>query len=185
MCAFIIKLKMKLNLGCGNKIIPGFINVDCRDLPGVNDVSNIQTLPQYHPNSVDLIYACHVLEHTGRLEYMDVLKRWYEILKPGAVLRVAVPDLEAVFEHYSVHKDLRVHRGLLYGGQTYPENYHYIGWDFKTLKEDLEQVGFTNIRRYDWRATEHADMDDYSQSYLPHMDKVNGMLMSLNVEATK
>jgi hypothetical protein len=28
-------------------------------------------------------------------------------------------------------------------------------------------------------------MDDYSQSYLPHMDKENGTLMSLNLEAVK
>ena len=27
--------------------------------------------------------------------------------------------------------------------------------------------------------------DDYSQSYLPHMDKENGMLMSLNLEGRK
>ena len=41
------------------------------------------------------------------------------------------------------------------------------------------------MKRYDLRDTEHADIDDCSQAYLPHMDKENGVLMSLNVEATK
>ena len=37
----------------------------------------------------------------------------------------------------------------------------------------------------DWRDTEHSELDDFSQSYLPHMDKDNGKLMSLNIEAVK
>jgi hypothetical protein len=76
-------------------------------------------------------------------------------------------------------------RGFLYGGQTYEQNYHYCAWDFDTLSEDLKKLGFKNIYSYDWVATEHANMDDYSQAYLPHMDKVNGKLMSLNIEAIK
>jgi hypothetical protein len=37
----------------------------------------------------------------------------------------------------------------------------------------------------DWRATEHAGIDDYSQAYFPHMDKEFGIQVSLNVEARK
>ena len=47
------------------------------------------------------------------------------------------------------------------------------------------EVGFKNVERYDWRETEHAEFDDHSQAYLPHMDKENGTLISLNVECTK
>jgi hypothetical protein len=75
--------------------------------------------------------------------------------------------------------------GLLYGGQTYPENFHYCTWDFATLQKDLEDLGLTNVQRYNWRETEHAHIDDFSQAYLPHMDKESGYLMSLNIEATK
>jgi hypothetical protein len=49
----------------------------------------------------------------------------------------------------------------------------------------LESAGFTDVRRYDWRETEHAHIDDYSQAYIPHMDKENGILISLNVECAK
>jgi hypothetical protein len=49
----------------------------------------------------------------------------------------------------------------------------------------LEDAGFTEIRHWDWRCTEHAHIDDYSQAYLPHLDKDNGLLMSLNLEAVK
>jgi hypothetical protein len=46
-------------------------------------------------------------------------------------------------------------------------------------------VGFKNVHRYDWRQTIHKDYDDFSQAYIPHMDKEHGILISLNVEAEK
>ena len=52
----------------------------------------------------------------------------------------------------------------------------------RPLKEVLELNGFSNIKKYDWRKTEHASFDDHSQAYLPHMDKENGTLRSLNIE---
>lgn len=177
--------QIKLHLGCGEKIIPGFINVDVRKLPGVDIIDDISNLNRFDKDSVDLIYASHVLEHFGRREYLDILKNWFDIIKPGGILRIAVPDFGAVVEHYNEHKDLKVLRGFLYGGQTYDQNYHYCGWDEKTLIEDLINVGFKIANRYDWRTTEHANVDDFSQCYLPHMDKENGKLMSLNIEAIK
>ena len=58
-------------------------------------------------------------------------------------------------------------------------------FDKKFLSEILEKCGFNKIHEWDWRKTEHSKYDDYSQSYLPHMEKESGMLMSLNLEATK
>lgn len=176
---------MKLHLGCGSKHIDRFINIDARQLEGVDMVDDIISLASYENNSINLIYASHVLEHTGRHEYISVLKRWFDILEPNGILRLAVPDFEQIVAYYSKHKDIKKVTGLLWGGQTYPQNYHYMGWDFSSLKSDLEKVGFSLIYRYDWRNTEHAHIDDFSQCYLPHMDKENGMLMSLNVEAIK
>ena len=53
------------------------------------------------------------------------------------------------------------------------------------MNTSLIAAGFKDVRRYDWRQTEHKDYDDFSQAYIPHMDKENGLLISLNVEATK
>jgi hypothetical protein len=49
-------------------------------------------------------------------------------------------------------------------------------------KSLLETNGFINTKLYDWRLTDHANIDDHSQAYIPHMDKNNGTLISLNVE---
>jgi ubiquinone/menaquinone biosynthesis C-methylase UbiE len=179
------KIKNKLHLGCGSKIIPNFTNIDIRPLEGVDLVDDISKLNTIENNSVELIYACHVLEHFGRHEYIDVLRRWYEVLDNGGKLRISIPDFEKVVDHYNKNKDLKKILGFLYGGQNYEQNYHYCGWDFESIKNDLLSIGFKDVYRYEWTKTEHSNIDDFSQAYLPHMDKKNGTLMSLNIEAIK
>lgn len=178
-------MKKKLHLGCGNKILPGFTNVDIRLDLGADIIDDVGTLETVSDNSIDLIYVCHVLEHFGRNEYHSVLKRWYNVLSDGGVIRISVPDFGKVNQMYTSGYPLKNLMGFLYGGQTYDQNYHYITFDFNTLKEDLMSVGFKDVRLWDWRNTEHSGYDDFSQAYIPHMDKENGTLMSLNVEATK
>ena len=45
---------MKLHLGCGNRYIPGFINIDVQDLDNVDVRADAVDLP-YEKNSIDLI----------------------------------------------------------------------------------------------------------------------------------
>lgn len=176
---------MKLHLGCGHKILKDFINIDIRTDLGADIIDDITKLDSIKNDSINLIYACHVLEHFGRNEYLSVLKRWYTVLSVGGILRVSVPDFENIVNMYNSDYPLKNLMGFLYGGQTYEYNYHYLAFDFKTLKDDLESIGFKDVKLWDWRETEHAYMDDFSQSYIPHMDKDNGVLMSLNIEAIK
>lgn len=75
--------------------------------------------------------------------------------------------------------------GLLYGGQNYEYNFHYQTYDFQRLKDLLQHAGFSEVERYDWRDFLPEGYDDYSRSYLPHMDFEQGRLMSLNVIAKK
>jgi predicted SAM-dependent methyltransferase len=176
---------MKYHLGCGNKRIPGFINIDTRDTEAVDVIDNISVLESIDNGSADLIYACHCLEHFGRNEVREVLKCWHSKLKYGATLRVAVPDFDSVVNVYSKNFFIEEMLGFLCGGQRNEYDYHKIVFNFQFLKKLLEETGFHEVQKYDWRSTEHAKIDDYSQSYLPHMQKNTGFLMSLNVEAKK
>lgn len=175
----------KLHLGCGKKIIPGWINIDAipqyREVY-IDDVSILSTIPDM---TVDEIYACHVLEHFGRKITHSVLETWFRKLRPGGLIRISVPDIQSVFEKYRQGTPLSVLIGLLYGGQRNEYDYHKIGFDFEMLSSIMTSVGFVDIKRYDWQNVDHSSMDDYSQAYLPHMDKENGTLMSLNLEAKR
>src|SRR5262249_42083876 len=162
---------MRLHLGCGSKYIPGFVHVDIEKYPHIDFQTGVDTLTFAQDSSVELIYACHVLEHFGRHEVDEVLREWFRVLKRGGVLRLAVPDFEAVVQQYCGTGRLGELIGLVCGGQRNQYDFHKMIFDEKLLKEKLSAAGFTSVSRYDWRQTEHSSMDDYSQAYLPHMNK--------------
>lgn len=176
---------LRIHLGCGNRAIPGFVNVDIRPLPHVDLIASAENLSEFRANSADLIYCSHLLEHMERGAEVKALAEWHRVLKPGAILRLAVPDFEKIVVRYQAEKNLDELIGLLYGKQDHEFNVHHQAFDFPRLERLLLGVGFSSVSRYDWRVTIHKDIDDYSQAYLPHMDKERGLLMSLNVEAIK
>ena len=175
---------MKLHLGCGNTYLHGWVNVDIFSNVKADLHCDITRLP-YEKGTFDTIYASHVLEHVHRHMVIATLQHWRELLKPNGVLRLAVPNFEAVCKRYRATGDLPELMGLLYGGQNMTLNSHTIIFDEAYLTSLLIKAGFSAVAQWDWRLTEHSEHDDFSQSYLPHMDKENGMLMSLNIEAVK
>jgi predicted SAM-dependent methyltransferase len=183
-----LKAPLRLHIGCGLRFIPGFKHVDIIEAPHIDYRCSVDNLCDFSDASVDMIYASHVLEHFGRHEVLPVLKGWYRVLKPGGLLRIAVPDFAAVvalYEQEGLQDGFSGLVGLICGGQRNQYDFHKIIFDQKFLTYLLEKVGFRDVNRWDWRTTEHANIDDFSQSYIPHMDKTGGTLVSLNLEALK
>lgn len=183
-----MKEKVKLHLGCGwRNFGDDWIHVDGGDYKHLKHQS-ITDLSWAENESVDLIYASHVFEYFDREEAKTVLKEWNRILKPGAVLRIAVPNFKALAEMYTDGKiKLSQVLGPVFGKMEMGDTviYHKTTYDFESLSEVLKSAGFRDIKTYNWRTTEHSDYDDHSQAYIPHMDKENGTLISLNVECIK
>lgn len=182
---------LKLNLGCGKKKIHGYINVDA--IEGADVVDDCAKLSKFNDNSATVIYSSHLIEHFKHREVGNVLKRWYDVLGPGGMLRVATPDFRAIVECYLFHGEMSPFLHLLYGDQKDEYNNHYVLFDENYLTELLKEVGFKSVARYDWRETDHSFIDDYSQSYYPSIDyktrrvggEIKGKLVSLNLEAIK
>lgn len=180
----IFQQKRKLHLGCGRVSLPGFTNVDLFDSVQADLYCDITKLP-FRTGEFELIYASHVLEHVHRRMIGATLHHWVELLAPGGVLRLAVPNFKAVVRRYNETNDLEELLGLLYGGQNHPRNNHFIIFDSSTLIKHMERAGLKGMMEWNWRDTEHSTYDDYASCYLPHMQKDTGMLMSLNIEGTK
>lgn len=182
---------MKVHLGCWHRIIPGFVHVDLCDMPHVEHKSSIDNLPFFADGSAQLIYCSHALEYFDRDQALDVLREWYRVLAPGGLLRLAVPDFEALIKVYQTSGALANVLGPLYGKMAISSNgspatlYHKTTYDEASLRVLLRQCGFVNPELWDWRTTEHADVDDHSQAYFPHMQKETGILVSLNLQARK
>ncbi len=182
--------KLKLHLGCGKRFIPGFVHVDLDTFEHIDVQTSLDDLSMFADDSAELIYSAHTLEYFDRIEVAEVLKEWRRVLQPGGLLRLAVPDFEALVEVYREYGDLNMILGPLFGRievKTPQPSvfYHKTVYDFQSLKTVLEEAGFCDVRRYRWQETLHREYDDFSQAYIPHMDKENGRLISLNVEATK
>lgn len=177
---------MKLHLGCGKRKIHGWVNVDLDPSNQPDVVDNAETLNEIKDGSVEVLYASHILEHLKRINTLKVLQLWHSKLMSGGVLRLAVPDFEKVIEAY-IARGIPLHTllGFLVGGQRTDLDNHYMIFDFNLLESLLKKAGFADVKRYNWTETEHFYIDDYASSFLPHMDKGRGLLMSLNVECKK
>ena len=188
---------LQLHLGCNTRNFgPEWVHVDAAHHPHVSS-HNLRTLP-YDNGSASIIYASHVFEYFDREEAMDVLAEWLRVLAPGGVLRLAVPDFEAVARLYldeSTPVTLDTFVSMLFGKWTVgadgdsPDGehkiYHRTTYDRASLTRLLERAGFEDVRRWQWQRVSHGHVDDLSQAYWPHMHKENGTLVSLNLEASK
>lgn len=178
---------IKLNIGCGWRNFGNdWVHIDGGEYEHL-DHQDVSKLP-YADDSVDLIYSSHMIEYFDRQEIIDVIKEWHRVLKPNGILRIAVPDFYIMCLLYE-NGDINLNQilGPLYGKMKMGDKviYHKTVYDFCELSELLTHCGFKNIEKYEWRETEHAEFDDHSQAYIPHMDKDNGTLISLNVEGIK
>jgi predicted SAM-dependent methyltransferase len=89
-----------VNVGCGSRLHPAWINLDVyRSAPGVT-VHDIRKGLPFADGSVDVCYHSHVLEHLTPAAGRDLIGECYRVLRPGGVLRVVVPDLERIARSY-------------------------------------------------------------------------------------
>lgn len=86
---------MNLNLGCGTDIRPGFVNVDFRQLPGVDKVADLSKLPwPWADGEVDHVMMLDFLEHFPYRQTERILEDCWRMLKVGGKIEIQVPDLE-------------------------------------------------------------------------------------------
>jgi SAM-dependent methyltransferase len=85
-----------LNLGCGNKLVPGAVNHDrCAHRPEVDVVWNLNDLPwPWADASFDFIVACAVLEHL-RIDLVESVNECWRLLRPGGILHLKLPHWQS------------------------------------------------------------------------------------------
>ena len=84
----------KLNLGCGDKKLPGFLNLDKYETFKPDIVHDLEKFPYpFSDNEIDEIKLIHVLEHIGQTSeiYINIMKELYRICCNEAKIHISVP----------------------------------------------------------------------------------------------
>ena len=85
---------MKLNLGCGDNLLDGYINVDKYD-KAADIQADITDLP-FEDNSVDKVVAYQVIEHVPYNLNDKLFAEIFRVLKPGGTAILETPDIDVV-----------------------------------------------------------------------------------------
>lgn len=167
--------KVYLNLGCGVNTSSEFINVDAFPFAKTHLILNILDLSYFPSNSVDMVYASHVIEHIPRAKLESTLAEWCRVLKPGGILRFGVPDFDKLIAIYTAggkHVETVVNQVL---GQDRDYDRHCTLWNLEFAKKTLKNAGFSGEPTF-WDVTT-ADHHSFN-------DKANRD-NSLNLEVAK
>ncbi len=176
--------RILVHLGCGDIASPEFINVDARPAPHVHYVCNVTALSMFPNNYVDLIYACHLLEHIRHTAVRQTLWEWRRVLKPGGVLRLSVPDFDKIVHMYqSCSGDLESILCPLMGGQEHMYNIHYAVFNQPYLVNRLKEAGFSQVRSWEPAEVAHHEFTDWANTTINR--NATAFPISLNLEAVK
>lgn len=93
-------MKKYLNLGCGPRFHPDWVNLDLHPCSPVVQQWDLRKELPFSNASFDVIYHSHVLEHFSQKNGLRFLERCRKVLRPGGIVRVVVPDLERIVHLY-------------------------------------------------------------------------------------
>ena len=176
--------ELKLHIGCGKGVLPGWVNIDIYPAPLHMNV--LRGLP-FGVGSVRHIFVSHFLEHLYYpRDVKPFLAELRRVLAPGGIVRIVVPDIQQCIEAYTARdraffasrretwdwwpeNPTRLEDFLAYAGAgpepAYLFESHKYGYDFETLQRVLEDAGFVGAKRSSFMGSEHPTLrvDDISE----------------------
>lgn len=139
--------EIKLNLGCGDSRLDNYINVDI-DSKFADVIADVTSL-DLAENSIDEIYASHMIEHIHHFKVPDLLASWNRALKPEKKLILELPDMEALCTSYLEGDENQKELAslCLFGTfGNYLHSPHVWGYSKTTLSNLLIATGFKNVQ---------------------------------------
>lgn len=157
---------MRLHLGCGEKYLEGYVNVDYPPDEHSVQVSSPADLHaditelSYESASVAEIRLHHVFEHFDRATALRLLIDWYGWLEEGGTLVIETPDFEAGARRFLKRRRLS-DRGKvvrhIFGSQEASWAFHADGWYEEKFRQVLDALGYevAGVDRKSWRGTDN------------------------------
>ena len=115
----------KIDLGCGNRKVRGALGFDSVAVPGVDVVADLNGGLPFKDNSLDGVYAYHILEHLD--DFLGTMNEIWRVCRPGAMVYVKVPHAASSFVTW---KDPTHRRGLSIATFAYFDDTYFDGQAF-------------------------------------------------------
>ena len=149
---------LKLHIGCAEKRLIGFVNIDVRETGATDMVADAWNISGVVSGTVSEIYSRHMLEHLDPNDARRALSHWRDLLMVRGTLNLIVPDLdfharqligmvESRFPDQNCHALAGFYgwRDESRGGGR--EDAHRWGYTHQSLKAELERFGFIDVVR--------------------------------------
>jgi len=151
----------RLNWGCGEHPEPGWLNSDIKDVPGIDVVADVRAGLPLETGSIDYITSIHALPELPYPDLVPALQELHRVLKPGGVLRLALPDLDrgiAAYQngdadYFHVPDDDARTIGAKFVTQMVWYGYSRSLFVLDFVEELLERAGFARVERCEYRET--------------------------------
>jgi len=170
---------MKLHIG-GKEIKEGWSILNIQKNDGVDFIGDISDLSQFEDNSIDEIYASHVVEHINQKNIKKTLSGIHRVLTTNGKFYISVPDMDVlcrIFISKEAPTKVKFHvMRMMFGGQIDEFDFHYFGWNLQFLKDYLSSAGFKKIEK-----VKFFSIFNDTSNYAPY----NEVPISLNIIAYK
>ena len=90
----------KLHLGCGKRLLKGWINIDSQKGKGADLVRDLCKPLPYKNKSCNFIYSEHFIEHINETQGYKLMAECYRVLCPGGRIRIVTPDMKQYVKCY-------------------------------------------------------------------------------------
>lgn len=112
----------------------------------------------YPDNTFHFVYTSHLLEHLLPLQARFCVSEVYRVLKSGGVVRIAVPDLDQIIASYDPKNPEPFLEAFFEASQKIPKNQHHWHYNAISLRRLLENAGFREIYRCEFRQGRCVDV---------------------------
>jgi SAM-dependent methyltransferase len=118
-----------------------------------------QPLP-YPDAAFEAVFGSHVLEHLTPAEAEATLRETHRVLRPGGVVRIAVPDLDRVIAEYDPQAPDDFLFGMWQGRERSTSRHrHWWLYNERSLGELLALTGFAEVQRCAYRQGRCPDVE--------------------------
>jgi hypothetical protein len=133
---------VKLNLGCCDAPLVGFLNVDLIPAPGVDQIADLRQAWPWADNSVEYIRAWDIIEHLP--DKILTMNEAWRVLRPDARIDIVVPTTDGTGAFQDpTHVSFWNRRSFLYftAGNPYRERFapfYGIAANFCVMSERMD-----------------------------------------------